>query len=67
MKMIRARKLNRNFTPVDVKTAEDNLEEEIVDVLSVLLVLGFDLEKLVEKAKKSPKFKRWAERLGYQE
>lgn len=63
LKTIRAWELSNNVTPVSAKEAEENLLEEILDLLCVLDVHGYDLTQLLEREKEYWKWERWANRL----
>ena len=54
----------KNPTPVSMKEAFDNFEEEIADVLLCLEVLGYDLKEVgLYKAFMDVKRERWVRRL----
>lgn len=71
LKLIRAKELNKNYTPIEVKSAGiweavNNFHEEFGDMEMCLAVLGYialDDKNMHVYAK----FKRWAERLGYKD
>lgn len=66
LKLIRAKKLNNNYTPIEVKQAENNFDEEFGDIEICLAALGYialDDKNMHVYAK----FKRWAERLGFKD
>ena len=62
LKLIRARGLSNNPTPVQDVAATFNLREEMVDVLICMMLYGVDLGYFVKKAEGSPKWKRMADR-----
>ena len=73
LKLIRARKLSENVTPKTGESVTQNLVEEMIDcnIVTALLCLK---DKKIKTAvlnsgymEESPKWKRWAERLGYKE
>lgn len=65
LKLIRALDLSENTTPVSGNDAELDLIEEIMDVASVIHLLGYgDALKRIEHYYK---WRRWAHRLGYEE
>ena len=63
LKFIRAKRLNNNYTPMDVGDAYLNLREEMRDVLAVASMLGI----AEYNDCRNPKIRRWAERLGKQD
>ena len=65
LKLIRAKGLSNNVTPIDEKEALENLREEIIDVLACIKVHDCELNgvSMVEAMENSPKWLRWAERL----
>lgn len=63
LNFIRAKRLNNNYTPVDVGDAYLNLREEMRDVLAVASMLGI----AEYNDCRNPKIRRWAERLGKQD
>lgn len=65
LKLIRAQRLSENKTPVTGREAVKNMVEEITDVLICLSALGVDYASIAELVEDSPKWRRWAERLGY--
>lgn len=73
LKLIRAKGLNNNVTPKTEYEAIQNIVEEIRDRSIVITLLCYKDKKLLaaifnsEDAENSPKWKRWAERLGYKE
>lgn len=60
LKMIRAGGFNSNPTPITEDEAERRLLEEIGDVLITLQALQINLPDV----ENSPKWERWAKRLG---
>lgn len=65
MKVLRAGKVVDNPTPVSITQATTNFEEEIVDLGTVLWVLGYDPEWVCSVIKnRNEKLKRWAERIA---
>lgn len=63
LKLIRAKELSKNTTPITVAESKSRFTEEQLDVISVLwLVTG---NKMYEHIKNYPKYVRWAQRLGY--
>ena len=78
LKLIRAKKLSNNVTPKTEQEAVLALAEEMVDCSIVIDLLrgqnweivGTIRENILARSddiKTSPKWKRWAERLGYEE
>lgn len=67
LKLIRAIGDSKNVTPISEEEAEANLKEEVTDVLIYLRVLDFDLGLELDSSYHSPKWERWAKRLGYKE
>ncbi len=63
LKMIRAYGWSKNTTPVTTAEAQVNLEEEIIDLLCMLDVIGYDLQHLLDAEKACRKWRRWANRL----
>lgn len=65
LKLIRAKGLSNNVTPVDNKEALDNVKKEIIDVLMCVKACGFEFGdvSMVEAMENSLKWIRWAERL----
>jgi NTP pyrophosphatase (non-canonical NTP hydrolase) len=65
LKLIRAKGLSNNVTPIDEKEALANVREEIIDVLACIKVYDYELNgvDVVEAMENSPKWLRWAERL----
>lgn len=68
LKLIRARRLNNNTTPLGESDALDGLYEEMQDVLMVLHLFDPEaLEGFVEHAEEYWKYERWARRLDWKE
>lgn len=69
LKVIRARGLSNNITPMSYGQALSNLREEIADVLLLIAMIeGEDvINGRVDDIPYNPKLRRWAERLGYTE
>lgn len=73
LKLIRAKGLNNNVTPKTEYEAIQNIVEEMRDRSIVITLLCYKDKKLLaaifnsEDVENSPKWKRWAERLGYEE
>lgn len=65
LKLIRAKGMSDNATPIDKEKALDNVKEEIIDVLMCVKACGFDFGDIgvMEVMENSPKWLRWAERL----
>ena len=65
LKLIRAKGLSNNVTPVDKKEALDNVKKEIIDVLMCVKACGFEFGdvSMVEAMENSLKWIHWAERL----
>lgn len=63
LKLIRAKGMSDNATPVTADKALDNLQEEVVDVLACLVVLDVDLEQALKTTTANLKWLRWANRL----
>lgn len=63
LKKIRASGFSHNTTPITPEQAQADLDEEAIDVLCLLDVLGYGLRELLEAETESPKWERWAERL----
>lgn len=65
LKLIRAKGLSNNVTPIDEKEALQSVREEIIDVLACIKVYDYELDgaDVVEAMENSPKWLRWAERL----
>ena len=63
LKLIRAKELSNNPTPVDIDTAAANLLEEMKDVYLVFwLLYGWTPTKELD-IERNPKLKRWAGRI----
>lgn len=69
LKVIRAKGLSNNVTPISIGQALSNLREEMTDVLLVItLIEGEDIiNGMVDDIPFNPKLKRWAERRGFTE
>lgn len=70
LKLIRAKGLSNNSTPIAEQEAIQNLLEEVGDIRMVLTLLCPENKKLMVSnmnIENNPKWKRWAERLGYKE
>ena len=73
LKLIRAKGLNNNVTPKTEYEAIQNIVEEMRDRSIVITLLCYKDKKLLaaifnsEDVENSPKWKRWAERLGYKQ
>lgn len=73
LKLIRAKGLNNNVTPKTEYEAIQNIVEEMRNRSIVITLLCYKDKKLLaaifnsEDVENSPKWKRWAERLGYKE
>lgn len=67
LKFIRAAGMSNNPTPVSLQEAKANLQEEISDVLAIIKLLKGTgtVEVLSYEDDENPKWRRWAERLGY--
>lgn len=65
LKVIRARGMSKNATPVNPIQAENDLIEEAADVMGVLALLIPD--ERYDNFVSYWKIERWAERLGYKE
>lgn len=63
LKCIRAYDLSHNPTPISDQEAFDALEEESADVLMCMEAL-LSLDAIVADAHSSPKWIRWAKRIG---
>ena len=65
LKLIRAKGMSDNATPIDKEKALDNVKEEIIDVLMCVKACGFDFGDIgvMEVMENSPKWLRWANRL----
>ncbi len=66
LKLIRAKELNNNFTPLADYEAYNNFYEELRDLEICLVMLGY-MHFDCENVHTYRKVKRWAERLGYNE
>lgn len=66
LKLIRAKGLSNNSTPISEQEAIQNLLEEVGDIRMVLTLLCLE-NKIDIDIESNPKWKRWAERLGYAE
>ena len=60
LKLIRAEGLSNNTTPISAGQARTNLQEEFSDILMVA-----ELLELID-CQNAKKWRRWAERLGYE-
>lgn len=61
LKMVRARGLSENVTPVDAEEAEKKMRMEAVHVCMIMRVLGIEIpRRTVENA---PEWERWEKRL----
>ena len=74
LKLIRAKGLSENITPKTEESVTQNLVEEMRDCNIVMLLLCLKDENISitvldsgKDVEESPKWKRWAERLGYEE
>lgn len=73
LKLIRAKGLNENVTPKTEESVMINLTEEMLDCSMVMALLCFRDKKIMTAVLDgsdigdTPKWKRWAERLGYEE
>lgn len=64
LKLIRAKGLSANPTPVSISAAEGNLKEEALDVIACLFVCGFDVyDLLYEVTTDNHKWARWVTRI----
>ena len=63
LKLIRAKGLSNNSTPIAEQEAIQNLLEEVGDVMMVLTLLCSE-NKIDTDIENNQKWKRWAERLG---
>lgn len=63
LKLIRAKGLSGNPTPISVAQAEADLKEEAMDVLACLLACGYNIKALCSEVHGSAKWKRWSERI----
>ena len=67
LKVIRAAGVSDNPTPVLVYEAWRNLAEEFGDVVACYSIVAKSKTELETLDASDPKWKRWAERLGYKE
>lgn len=68
LKLIRAKKLSNNNTPVSCKDALSNLKEEMEDVrLCYEILTSNEVFSAVRNIDIYYKLKRWAKRLGYED
>jgi len=72
LKLIRAKGMSENATPKTEESAIQNIVEEVTDCSIVMVLLGLKDEKIRTAVfgsgiEENPKWKRWAERLGYEE
>ena len=74
LKLIRASRINANYTNLTIGEAKSNLIEEFYDVFNVWLVLvtkdvamRHGADEYLADGFGNKKQKRWAERLGYKE
>lgn len=73
LKLIRAKGLNENVTPKTEESVRINLIEEMLDCSMVMALLCFKDKKILTAVLDdsdigdTPKWKRWAERLGYKD
>lgn len=73
LKLIRAKGLNENVTPKTEESVMINLSEEMLDCCMVMALLCFKDKKIMTAVLDdydigdTPKWKRWAERLGYED
>ena len=66
LKLIRARGLSNNVTPIDQEKALRNLYEEMSDVaMCYFMLFGGCHTHASESVIRLSKWKRWAKRLGY--
>lgn len=64
LKMVRAKGLSGNYTPVTEESAREKLFEELLDLLAVLDVANiFDIQNLLNEEAEYWKWKRWHDRL----
>lgn len=64
LKLIRAKQLSANPTPVSIPVAEGNLKEEALDVIACLLVCGFNVNDLLDEVSTdNAKWARWVTRI----
>lgn len=66
LKLIRAKELNNNYTPIEIWEAVNNFHEELRDIEICLIMLDYRTLE-IENVHTCAKIKRWAERLGYRE
>lgn len=64
LKVIRSQCLNENPTPVTSSEALEKLAEELVDVLMIVYVMGYNLDVILAEMKNSPKWNRWVQRIS---
>lgn len=64
LKLIRAKELSKNSTPMTEAESETRFTEEQLDVISILWLLTGN--RIYEHIKNYPKYVRWAKRLGYE-
>lgn len=73
LKLIRAKGLSNNVTPKTEHEVIQNIVEEMRDRAIVISLLCYKDKKLlatildIDDIENSPKWKRWAERLGYKD
>ena len=69
LKVIRAKRLSNNITPMSLGQALSNLREEMKDVILLIAMIEEEdvINSMVDDIPYNPKLKRWAERLGYAE
>ena len=71
LKLIRARGLSKNVTPKTEESVTQNFVDEMIDCSIVMTLLCLKDKKIKTAVlnsgyvEESPKWKRWAERLGY--
>lgn len=66
LKMIRAGRLSKNYTPSTVIDTHLNMQEEVIDILNCVAALygsWGEVEELLSLAKASPKWGRWVDRV----
>ena len=64
LKLIRAKGISGNPTPISVAQAEADLKEEAMDVLACLLVCGYNIETLHDEVVcGNDKWARWVKRI----
>lgn len=66
LKLIRAKGLNNNVTPKTELEATQNLVEEVTDCSTVMALLCLKDKNIPKAEVEHSKWKRWAERLGYE-